>query len=193
MMLCASTPSLRACRSPTSCHRLHPQLLPTTPSQWMRTCCVLGTPQPSLLLSKVSLHLVHQSVWAGVSSPGRAMCLPCRSSCSGTSECPSGAVWLGDSRALLGCTSQSGLVLALQHCSPFSLSSPCGAYWADDAVGSLGTWVGYLVPSQRNHCIAFFRHTSCPVSEPFLFPVCSHVFPGSISWPLYITETQRAT
>uniref|UniRef100_A0A8C3BIR4 Uncharacterized protein n=1 Tax=Cairina moschata TaxID=8855 RepID=A0A8C3BIR4_CAIMO len=43
------------------------------------------------------LHLVHRSVWAGVSSPGRAMCLPCRSSYSGTSKCPSGAVWLGDS------------------------------------------------------------------------------------------------
>lgn len=45
------------------------------------------------------------------------MCLPCRSSYSGTSKCPSGAVWLGDSRALLGCTSESGLMLALQQCS----------------------------------------------------------------------------
>lgn len=135
------------------------------------------------------LHLVHRSVWAGVSSPGRAMCLPCRSSYSGTSKCPSGAVWLGDSRTLLGCTSESGLMLALQHCSHSAsavlaeltgLMMPLGIL-----VLGLGTWS----PASG---IAFSRHTSCPVSEPFLFPVCSRVLPGSISWPLYITGTQRA-
>lgn len=50
---CASTPSPRAFHFPTLCHHLHPLLPLTTPCQWMRTCSMPGTPQPSPLL-KVS-------------------------------------------------------------------------------------------------------------------------------------------